>query len=142
MGTAINARGFSAYDSTSFTGSSVLKLMAGASALPVARPRDTSRACLCRLSDLAAVTPLTPGTPVASDLTPSNETDLYRFSAAAGDSYYFARVSGSGGSGSDFWRLIDPYGNVLFGTSLGTDGGRLTLSATGSYTVLVEGSVA
>ena len=59
---------------------------------------------------------LTPGTPVSGELNPANETDLYRFTAAAGDRFYFdvqARTNG----GNSLWRLIDPYGNVLFTTS-------------------------
>src|SRR5205807_4977127 len=38
-----------------------------------------------------------------------------------------------------WWRLIDPYNNMVFITSLGTDQGPLLLSNAGTYTVLVEG---
>jgi hypothetical protein len=95
-----------------------------------------------QLSDLKTATPMTPGTPVSGTLSPASSSNFYQFTATAGQSLYFARLTGSGGTGSDTWRLIDPYGNVLFSTSLSSDGGRLTLSTTGTYTVLVEGFIA
>src|SRR5205807_578755 len=39
------------------------------------------------------------------------------------------------------WRLIDPYGTALFSTFTFNDGGRLTLAATGTYTVVIEGLI-
>jgi RHS repeat-associated protein len=95
-----------------------------------------------RLSDIATASALTPGTPVSGSLSPANSTSFYKFSAAAGQTFYFARLSGSGGSVSDSWKLIDPYGKTVFSLPLNTDGGRLTLRAAGTYTVLVEGFVA
>src|SRR4029077_6403787 len=94
-----------------------------------------------RLSDLATATPLTPGTPVSSTLNPRSGTDAYRFNASAGQSFYFAFLPGSGGTASGTWRLIDPYGNVVFKNFLGSDQGRMTLTASGTYTVLAEGSI-
>src|SRR5206468_8063494 len=82
---------------------------------------------------------LTPGTPVSGTLSPANATDAYQFSAGAGASFYFPHISA--GSGSTSWRLTDPYGGVLFFTGLSSDGGRLTLNATGTYTVLIEGGI-
>src|SRR5262249_24886268 len=89
-----------------------------------------------RLWDLVQATPLTPGTPVSGSLSPASETDLYRFSAAAGDRFFFDAQTGT----SATWRLIDPYGNVLFATSF-ADVATLTLAQPGSYTLLVEGQV-
>src|SRR5262249_4243112 len=40
-----------------------------------------------------------------------------------------------------WWRLIDPYGNMLFSNRFNVDSGRLTLPAGGAYAVLVEGDV-
>ncbi|HEV3341679.1 MAG TPA: putative Ig domain-containing protein, partial [Pirellulales bacterium] len=93
-----------------------------------------------RLSDLAKATPLTPGTPVSSSLDPANDAAFYQFSAVAGQALYFAHVSGGAGAAS--WKLIDPYANVLFSTGLANDAGRLTLSADGTYTLLIEGGPA
>src|SRR5260221_8208386 len=70
--------------------------------------------------------------------TPADSTNSYQFSGAAGQSFSFPRLSNSGTAN---WRLIDPYGNSLFSTSLANDAGRLTLTATGTYTVLIEGGI-
>ena len=95
-----------------------------------------------RLSDLATAPPLTPGTAVSGALNPANSTNFYQFNVATGQSFYFARLSGSGGSADAWWRLIDPYGNVLFSTFLSDDVARKTLTAAGTYTLLIEGGVA
>src|SRR5207253_695508 len=72
-------------------------------------------------------------------LNPANSTKLYQFNAAAAQSFYFARLSGT--TSNAWWRLIDPYGNVLFSTFLSNEVGRLTLKIGGTYTVLVEGFI-
>jgi hypothetical protein len=51
-----------------------------------------------RLLDVAAATAITPGTPVSGTLTPANATNLYQFTAAAGDQIYFDAQISSGGS--------------------------------------------
>jgi RHS repeat-associated protein len=137
-GTAVSSRSFAASDGNSFLGDPVLSLPAGSYTLTVAGSGQTTGAYSFRLLDLSQATPLTPGTPVAGTLAPGDSTAVYNFPASAGSSYYFASRQGGG---SDFWRLIDPYGNVLFGTALSGDGGRLTLTATGTYTLLVEGYI-
>src|SRR5262249_13075417 len=106
-----------------------------------------------RLSDLATATPIMPGTPVSGTLDPGISTQLYQFNAVAGQSYYFASLAAGGSVFANDWRLIDPFGNALFkgiGSGpvaqpdqafLANDGGRLTLPFTGTYTLLVEGSI-
>jgi hypothetical protein len=66
-----------------------------------------------RLGELSAATTLVPGTPVSGSLDPAIETDLYRFDAAAGERFFFD-VQARSGAINATWRLIDPYGNVLF----------------------------
>ena len=91
-------------------------------------------------------TPLTPGTPVIDALNPASETDLLRFTASGGsggDQFFFDVQAKSGAPGAR-WRLIDPYGNILFNTgftSIGSDVDTLTLAQPGSYTLLVEGRI-
>ncbi|HEY2250227.1 MAG TPA: hypothetical protein VGH74_04160, partial [Planctomycetaceae bacterium] len=117
----------------------VLKLVAGNYTLTVAATGTTTGAYIFRLSDMAAATPLTPGTPVNGTLAGGNGTDLYQLTATAGQAYYFANqvTSGSGGA-NDRLRLVDPFGNILFSQTLPVDAGRVTLNATGKYTLLVE----
>ena len=118
-----------------------LALPAGAYTLTVDGTGQTAGAYSFRLSDTAAAQALTPGSPVSGVLSPANSTAIYQFSAVAGQSFYFASLSYTGGSDIDSWQLLDPYGNVLYSTSPESDGGRLTLAATGDYTVLIEGSI-
>src|SRR5205823_11859852 len=99
-----------------------------------------------RLWALAQATALTPGTPVSGSLSPATETDLYRFTAAAGDRFYFDLTARTGGGpGFSFWRLVDPYGNNLFSKSFAgpsfSDVDVLTLAQSGAYTLLVEGEI-
>jgi RHS repeat-associated protein len=113
-------------------------LPAGSYTLTVFGSGQTTGAYSFRLLDLAQAAVI-PDTTVSGTLSPANSTDAYQFHANAGDKYYFAHLSYS--SGNTVWRLIDPYGNVLFGTSISNDGGLLTLTATGTYTLLVEGYI-
>src|SRR5262249_22017933 len=75
-------------------------------------------------------------------LSPANETDLYSFNAQAGDRFYFDFLSVTAGSTAT-WRLLDPFGNTVFGPTALTNGdvGLTTLPLTGSYTLLVEGKI-
>ena len=108
--------------------------------LTVSGSGQTDGAYAFRLSDLAAATAITAGTAVSGTLSPGSSTSMYQFSGSAGQSFYFAHLSGNGSTNDD-WRLTDPYGNILFNSALSTDGGRVTLNATGTYTLLIEGAI-
>src|SRR5437762_6190783 len=73
-------------------------------------------------------------------LFPSNATKAYQFTLATGGRYFFNYQSSSG-LNNTWWRLIDPYDNMVFSTSLFSDQGPLFLSNAGTYTVLVEGYI-
>jgi hypothetical protein len=92
-----------------------------------------------RLWDLAAATSLTLGTVVNGDLSPASETDLYRFNATAGDRFFFDLQANVGAS-SARWRLFDPYGKSVFERGF-DDVDTQTLANTGSYTLVIEGSL-
>jgi hypothetical protein len=93
-----------------------------------------------RLSDLASATPITPGTPVSTSLSPGNSTNVYQFNANAGDPFYFDVLSGGGSPNT--WRLMDPYGRQLFYNYFGNQySGPLTMPSTGTYTLLFEGYI-
>src|SRR5262249_6611294 len=84
-----------------------------------------------------------PGTPASSTLDPANETDLYRFDAAAGDRVFFDTQARSG-AGNARWRLLDPFGNTFFEAAFNSpssDVGPVTLGTAGTYTLLIEGRV-
>ena len=94
-----------------------------------------------RLLDVGGATAITPGTVVAGTLDPGSETDAYQFTALIGDRFYFDAQSYSG-TYNDYWRLLDPYGGVVFGpSSFPFDVDVLTLNFNGTYTLLLEGNV-
>lgn len=91
-----------------------------------------------RLLDLSQATTVSTGTTVSGQLTPASQTKAFQFTAQAGDRYYFDRLSYSGGNA--YWRLLDPYGQTVFGPQgLSEDRGTTTLTYSGTYTLLVEG---
>ncbi len=91
------------------------------------------------LQDLASANTLTLGTAVSGSLSPGNASSAYRFNANAGDQIRLSASVSSGNTAT--WRLIDAYGrNVTSPQSLNTTGAALTLSVSGSYTVLIEGT--
>ena len=114
---------------------------AGAYTLTVSGAGATTGAYSFRLLDLAAATPLTPGTPVSGTLDPANETDPYWFEAQAGTGSSSTRWRGAGREtrGGGCSTLQQPVFDLGF-SSASSDAGLFTLGATGTYTLLVEGS--
>src|SRR5262249_27209610 len=123
--------------------SGLISVPAGDYALTVAAVGTTTGNYSFRLSAYASATPLTPGTPVSANLSPANETDLYQFTAAAGDRFFFDMQAYAGGTSLS--RLIGPSGNVLFtsafSSAAGADVDVQTLAQAGTYTLLLEGSI-
>ncbi len=76
----------------------VLNLIAGDYTLSVDGFGDFTGPYQFRLSDLAQATSLTPGTPQSGTLDPATETDLFQFTAAAGDQFFFDVQERSGAS--------------------------------------------
>jgi hypothetical protein len=138
-GTAVSNRPFDQSDAGGIFANQVLRLVPGDYTLTVERTGDGTGAYQFAFWKLADAAPLTPGTPVSGDLTPANETDLYRFNAAAGDRFFFDVQASTGAPGAT-WRLIDSYGNVLFNTGF-ADVATLTLPQPGAYTLLIEGRI-
>jgi ELWxxDGT repeat protein len=139
-GLVVNSRGFTSSDGLNIGGNPLVNAPAGAYTLTVFGSDSTTGAYSFRLLDAAAATALTPGTPASGTLDPAYETNLYKFTANAGDQFYFDSQSLTG-AGNAYWRLIDPYGNVVFTQGLGSDAGTRTLAAAGTYTLLVEGYI-
>ncbi|MFO1022820.1 MAG: Ig-like domain-containing protein [Planctomycetales bacterium] len=123
--------------------SPVRSLIPGDYRLKISRSGDSTGAYQFRLSDLSAGTPVTPGIPVTGTLPTGYETDLYRFTATAGDRFYFDLESVSGSIANGRWQLIDPYGHQVSTASrylVQGDLGTLTMPSTGMYSLLIEGS--
>src|SRR5439155_4256584 len=141
-GAVVSNRTLGASDGFVLT-SPLLSLAAGDYTLTVDGTGDATGAYSFRLSDLAAAAVLTPGTAVSGTLSPANETDVYRFDAAAGDHFHF-NMQARTGAGNPLWRLLDPLGAETFNTPFTnvttSDVDTLTLGQTGTYTLLVEGA--
>uniref|UniRef100_UPI0025DBB667 LamG domain-containing protein n=1 Tax=uncultured Pseudacidovorax sp. TaxID=679313 RepID=UPI0025DBB667 len=90
-----------------------------------------------RLLDVAQAQSLTLGDSVTATLAPANATALYAFDAAAGDRLFFDAQNGTVGA---YWRLFDPLGHVVraYGYTY-YDTGDIALTATGRYTLAIEG---
>ena len=91
-----------------------------------------------RLLDASAAADLTPGTQVSDSLEAANKTALYRFTANAGDKFYFDASQMSGGNAT--WRLIDPYGKQERNpSSLASDADTFTVQRSGTYLLAIDG---
>ncbi|MDR0673568.1 MAG: putative Ig domain-containing protein, partial [Zoogloeaceae bacterium] len=95
-----------------------------------------------RVLDADAAISLNLGEEVEGTLERGNESRVYRFTATAGERFYFDAGVVSGGSVN--WRLVDPYGRqegASSGYSLSSDRDTFSLQRTGEYLLLVEGYV-
>jgi len=136
-GNIVNQRPFTGSDGN--RGLSLLNLPPGSYTITVTAYSDIMGPFSFRLLDLASASPFATDQAVSGTLNPAQSTDLYQFTATAGDRFTFHSLGSS--SGNTFWRLVDPFGQVLFSTYVNTDQGPLTLNAPGHYTILVEGDV-
>ena len=91
-----------------------------------------------RLLDLSEATSIEPGTEFSGELTVPNETDMYKFSASAGDEF-FVNVVAASGTGNTLYRIYDQYGRELNETRSLTDLSSFVIPFDGEYTLLVEG---
>ncbi len=136
LGTLISGRNFTSSDSGQFGSSPVMTLGAGDYRIIVDGLAERVTGYSFRLLDVAAATPITPGTPVSGSLSPGNETDFYKFDATAGERFFFDDLSQSGGT--IYWRLIDPLGRQVFLNSFNNIE-TFAVSLTGTYTLTIEG---
>ena len=92
-----------------------------------------------RIIDADAAADMTPGHDVNGTLNSGNKTAVYRFSATAGNKFFFDANTLVGGSAS--WQLINPYGHQEAGSeNLGYDQDTFAVQRTGEYLLLVNGS--
>jgi uncharacterized protein (DUF697 family) len=138
-GNIVNNRNFNSSDWS--VGNPVLALPAGNYTITVSAPGDTLGGYQFVLQDFAAATVLTPDTPVNVNNFPANRTDLYRFTVAAGDRFFFDFQSRSAALANTYWRLVDPYDNIIFSRPFSSDAGTNILGVAGTYTLLIEGYI-
>src|SRR2546430_2323438 len=141
-GALVANRSFAGSDAQNIGDPTVL-LPAGAYTLTIQDPGGATNDYAFRFANLAEATLLTPGAVVTNTLAPANKSDFYQFSATAGDQLYFQRLARISLPNS-WWRLLDPYGNQVFSqgfNEVGSTSSPVTLPATGTYTVLLEGYI-
>ncbi len=138
-GVVVNARGFASSDGGSIGGSTVLDLPPGAYTLSVVGNNATTGSYGFRLLDVAAGTPITLDTPVTGTLGDNGtDTTVYLLTATARERVDFGQ--GTTSDNQTTWRLMDQFGNLVFGPNSLADSGPLTLNA-GTYILLIEGGV-
>jgi hypothetical protein len=134
-GQVVGGRRFNGSDANSIS-NPTLSLLAGTYTLTVDGEGDATGNYQFCIEDFADATLITPGAAVSGTLSPANQTDLYQFTAIAGDTFAFDLLNRSGAN-SAIWRLIDPVGRVVFSNFL-SDVATSPLLA-GVHTLLVEG---
>ncbi|HEX8961620.1 MAG TPA: CARDB domain-containing protein, partial [Rhodocyclaceae bacterium] len=138
---SVTSRSFS---NTDYNASSpAFELTPGKYVLTVDGSQDAVGDYSLRVVDADAAADLTPGTAVTGTLDGGNKTDVYRFSATAGDKFYFkgGALQSTGSYPYADWRLIDPYGRQEGGTgNLTQDRDAFSVQCTGEYLLLVEGA--
>ncbi|MDZ4851893.1 MAG: hypothetical protein SGI77_21600 [Pirellulaceae bacterium] len=116
----------------------ILDLIAGAYVLTIEGADGAMGGYSFRLLDLFAATVVTPGTLVTAVLDPANATNAYRFTASAGNSFYFD-AQALGGLQNASWVLLDPLGRNTTMNYLGSDMEPAAFTISGTYTLLVQG---
>ncbi|NET39337.1 MAG: RHS repeat protein, partial [Cyanothece sp. SIO1E1] len=117
-----------------------LHLVAGDYTLTIDAIGDVTGDYQFRLLDLAEAQTITPGIVVNDGLDESNQTKLYQFEVETGEQFFFDFQAREGANNAA-WRLIDPYGNIIFGQNFNQDIDTLTLEKTGIYSLLIEGFI-
>ncbi|MFC5303075.1 beta strand repeat-containing protein, partial [Azospira restricta] len=142
-GNVVSERSFAASDSSGLSGTPAISLAAGTYTIAVNGSSSATGAYGFRVLDLQKADGIVAGTAVTGQISPANETDTYKFDATAGD-HFFLDVTGRSG-GDVTWQLLDPSGQQVFGptamNSAGLDVDLPNLTATGTYTLLLEGKI-
>ncbi|MBL9167083.1 MAG: putative Ig domain-containing protein [Verrucomicrobiales bacterium] len=126
-------------NSESHAGVPLLLLPAGDYHFYVRRTSAGTSPYRLRLLTESSGSTVVPGTPILGNLTPLQESRIYRFAASAG-SRLFVDVSTTNNPPNATWRLYDPQNNFLEQSNLrGGDRGPLNLKLTGTYSLVVDG---
>ncbi len=135
-GLVVNNRAFTASDGVTL-GNPLIRVLPGDYTILIFGNGDSVGPYAFRMSDLAAADPITLGEPLSVGLSPANATEARQFAVATAGRYYFDARTFTGLPNA-VMRLFDPFGNILFSVSAGSDAGPMNLGA-GTHTLLVEG---
>ncbi len=135
-GQFIKARRFHQSDAFGITDPTI-HLVAGDYTLTVDAFADTIGDVAFRLLDLSAATPVAFSEAVSAELTIPNQTDVYEFTAAAGEEL-FVDVEHATDTSNLLYRILDPLGREIVSRQTDIEVGPLPGS--GTFTLLVEGA--
>ena len=137
-GATVTNRSLQNADGLNSTAAPLLDLLPGDYTLTVSGIGAITGSYSFRLLDTAAATPFTLGDDVTATLDSPGANTLYSFDATAGDTI---SLNVENGDYNTAWRLLDPYGNTVFGPTHLTSQTGITLGATGTYTLSIEGAL-
>ncbi|MCA9078376.1 MAG: putative Ig domain-containing protein [Planctomycetaceae bacterium] len=142
-GTVVNQRAFTASNANGVADADVvLDLAADTYTLTIDADTGVTGHYGFRLLDLAtAATAITSGAVTSSRLNSSAQTNVYSITATAGDRLHLQSLTWDGTADAR-WRLVDNSGTVVENGSLSEGAGAVTLTAGGTYTLLMEGDSA
>ncbi|WP_459554670.1 cadherin repeat domain-containing protein [Lacunimicrobium album] len=126
-----NGSGFTYFDSMFYAP------IAGEYTLTVSGSGDSATYSF-RLLDVSSASPITPGTAFSGTLDPAGMSHLFSFNATAGDEF-FIQTSNSANPQNGSWNLINPLGQLINSSSLGSNASTDPLTLTGTYTLVVDG---
>jgi hypothetical protein len=136
-GAEVTNRSFTATDSFN-SDDPVNTLPAGDYQLDIFASSGTPGAYAFRMVDLASATSMTVGTAVDGNLDPPNETDFFQFDLAIGDRVFVDVEAASDTVNTEF-KLVDRFGQVVATSNSFRDLGPVTVSADGTFTLMIEG---
>jgi large repetitive protein len=111
-GNVVVNRGFTGSDADGI-GDPLLRLPDGDYTLTVAGSGSSAVGYRFQMLNFTDATLITMGTVVSNAPAVPLSTQLYQFTANAGDVVTFDSLGITGGTGP-FWRLVDPYGRIVF----------------------------
>ena len=137
----VDPRSFTASDAAGLSGTPAIDLAAGDYTLSVDASAGATGAYQFRLLNLRTADVMTPGVPVIGQLSPGNETDAYKFDVVQGERFNFD-LQGNGVDSAS-WRLLDPSGQQIYQSNFVGSANEYpqALASSGTYTLLIEGSV-
>ncbi len=115
-GTVVSSRDFSNSDATGLSGNLLMDLAAGDYTLIIDGVNDMTAPMASAAGSLAKRRQSDTGHAGVRDLVSGQRDGCISFRCDGRDRYYFDFL-GQAGSGWVYWRLLDPFGNVIFDAS-------------------------
>ena len=132
-GVVVNAQEFSDDPATD-----LVWLPAGEYAITISSTQSTQASFSFQVLDLSQAPLAIVNTEYPGGLDPTTQSDAYRFVGTTGQRVFFDLLARTGSTAPTF-RVVDPYGNLLYRETSFDDAGPLMLPYNGTYIVMIEG---